>query len=105
MKPNVGDFKKYLRQIYHWYAYYHSQYPKGTAVARIVFPYNPYKKYFWSKTIGHGLPLEPVSEAWVEDEFWDFISDDKNSMAHIKAIFEQIKDEGILEKKFDALFN
>jgi hypothetical protein len=37
VQPNVGDLKKFLRQIIYWYAFFYSKNPTGNAEGRIVF--------------------------------------------------------------------
>lgn len=105
VQPNVGSYNKFLSQVLNWYAYFYSRNPKGNAEARIVFPYNPYKVDFWKKTIGGGVPIEKGSEAWVEDEFWDFISGHKETFSLIKECFVEIYNERTLEEYLDRVFN
>ena len=77
MQPNLGGFTRFLRQVLNWYAYFYSKFPQGEIQARIFFPYNPSKhrgQSFWEGATGHGKPLEPDTEAWVENPVWDFCS-------------------------------
>jgi hypothetical protein len=105
VQPNVGDFRKFLRQILHWYAYYYSKNPNGKAVAKIVFPYNPYLGDFWKYCKGGGKPLEKGEEAWVENEFWDFLSGFPNTFEMIKESFNELYLEKTLEEKLSEVFN
>lgn len=104
VQPNVGDFKKFLRQILHWYGFFYSKNPSGTAIGRIVFPYNPYPGDFWKHCIGNGKPLEKDTEAWVENEFWDFISGTFDTFGLIKEAFIELYEEKTLEEKLNTLF-
>lgn len=104
VQPNVGNFKGFMRQILNWYAYYYSKNPKGNAVGRIIFPYNPYEGNFWNKCKGGGRPLEKGTEAWVEDEFWDFISGIQGTFKFIKESFVELHNEKTLERHLDSLF-
>lgn len=72
VQPNVGDLRKFLRQVLYWYSYFYSKHPSGNAIGRIVFPYNPYTGDFWKHIKASGRPLEKHEEAWVENEFLGF---------------------------------
>lgn len=104
VQPNVGDLRKFLRQLLYWYSFYYSKHPKGRAIGRIVFPYNPYDGEFWKYCKANGKPLEKGEEAWVENEFWDFISGYKNTFELIKEAFIELYDEKILERELGKLF-
>lgn len=105
VQPNVGDFKKFLDQIMNWYAYYYSNKPDGHAEGRIVFPYNPYDGDFWDKTKAGARPLTPGLEAWVEDDFWDFLSGYAGTFHLIKESFAEINQERTLEASLDKIFD
>ena len=105
VQPNLKDFAGFLDQILNWYAYYYSQYPTGTAVARIVFPYNPSSGSFWAGATGGGAPLEPTNEGWVENEFWDFCSGHVNTYGIIKDAFSELHASNELEETFDRLLS
>lgn len=105
VQPNVGSYHKFLSQVLNWYAYFYAQYPTGLAEGRIVFPYNPHSDVFWQKTMGGGKPLEKITEAWVEDEFWDFLSGYSGTFRLIKLSFKEIHDEGTLEAQLDKVFD
>jgi len=104
VQPNVADFKKYLGQLLNWYGYYYSRYPTGTGFARMIFPFNPYNGDFWRCSKGKGRPLEPINEALVEDEFWNFISGEENTFDLIKEGFIELHDEGVFQNEFNQLF-
>tara|TARA_R110002072_G_scaffold7503_2_gene40900 strand:- start:692595 stop:693404 length:810 start_codon:yes stop_codon:yes gene_type:complete len=105
VQPNVGNYSKYFEQITNWNAFYYSQFPDGNAESRIVFPYNPYgDTNFWAKTIGGGWPLEPDSEAWVENQFWDFCSGIEGTYEIIHSAFESIAETGDLQQLFQDIF-
>lgn len=101
VQPNVGRLANCMTQVLNWYAYFYSKEPQGSAVARIVFPYNPYEGFdFWDKVIGKGKPLERDNEAWVSNQFWDFCSGLTGTYEIIVESFTELKDSGELE---DAL--
>lgn len=105
VQSNVGGYSRYFTQLINWYAYFYSQFPEQNASARIVFPYNPYgNENFWDKTIGKGWPLEPNTEAWVENQFWDFCSGIPNTYQIIHDAFVSISESGELNDKFQQMF-
>ncbi|HIF0138896.1 TPA: TdeIII family type II restriction endonuclease [Legionella anisa] len=104
VQPNLSALTSYLEQILYWYAYYYCKKPGGLAVARIVFPYNPNReKPFWNSVIGKGKPLEPDTEAWVENQFWDFCSGCTGTYEIIINSFEEIRESMILEHVLNNL--
>ncbi len=104
VQPNLSTLTGCLDQVIGWYSFYYSKYPTGNAVGRIVFPYNPTPdKSFWAGVIGGGKPLEPNTEAWVEDEFWDFCSGHQGTYSIIKEAFQEIKESGELKDVLDEL--
>jgi hypothetical protein len=105
VQPNLKAFTGFLAQILTWYAYFYSKNPTGHVIARIVFPYNPYlKSEFWIKSKGNGKPLEPGLEAWVGNEFWDFVSGHEKTLVLIEESFIEIHEKGHLDQKFRKLF-
>jgi hypothetical protein len=69
-----------------------------------VFPYNPNpEKLFWEGAINKGKPLEPDSEAWVENQFWDFCSGYKGTYSIITESFTEVREAKTLEKTLDNL--
>lgn len=104
VQPNLSALTGCLEQVLSWYAYYYCKYPTGTAVSRIVFPYNPYSdKTFWEGVMGKGKPLEPNNEAWVEDQFWDFCSGHDGTYKIITESFSEIRKSGVLQATLDEL--
>lgn len=104
VQPNVDKLTTCMQQVLTWYAYFYSWQPMESAVARIVFPYNPTPaKDFWDTVIGKGKPLEPNQEAWVENQFWDFCSGLTNTYSLITESFVELKDSGELESSLDTL--
>lgn len=105
VKPNLKDYKNFINQLFNWYASFYSRYPNQVAEARIVFPYNPYEKEdFWTKTTGKGKPLEKLTEALVEDEFWDLCSGIENTYSLIYEAFVDISKSGVLKEKMHEIF-
>lgn len=104
VQPNLSALTGCLEQVLNWYAYFYSKYPTGSAVSRIVFPYNPDpEKSFWEGVMGKGKPLEANNEAWVEDQFWDFCSGYKGTYKIITESFSEIRESRTLEATLDSL--
>jgi hypothetical protein len=98
VQPNLSALTGCLEQVLSWYAYFYSKNPTGSAVSRIVFPYNPNRnKSFWDGVIGRGKPLEPNNEAWVEDQFWDFCSGFTGTYEIVTESFTEIRESKRLE--------
>jgi len=105
VQPNVGALSKCFEQVMNWYAYFYAQFPIQSAQSRIVFPYNPYGEVnFWSRTKGGGWPLEPDTEGWVENQFWDFCSGRENTYQIIQNAFTSISESGHLEEIIQEIF-
>lgn len=106
VQPNIPALTGCMEQVLYWYAYFYSQNPEGQAVSRIVFPYNPNpEKSFWDGVIGGGKPLEPGNEAWVENEFWDFISGLENTYEVISSSFTELRESGELEETLNSILS
>lgn len=106
VQPNLANFRSFLSQVLTWYAYFYAQNPQGQAEGRIVFPYNPNPgENFWQKAMGRGRPLEPETEGWVEDRFWNFCSGEENTYAMITACFREIAETGELENELEKILN
>ena len=95
VQPNVGDIKKFNRQILEWYAYRLCKDPEVDIQCKISYPYNPHKDDFWSHTPHKQGILEPRVDALVENEFWDLLSGLKNTYQLILEIFVELNNEGL----------
>jgi len=104
VQSNVGGWTKYFNQLLNWYSYFYARFPDGNASARIVFPYNPYEGDYWQSAIGRGWPLEPGSEGWVENDFWDFCTGIENTYQIIRESFVSISESGDLEEIIQGIF-
>lgn len=105
VQPNVGTLARCMEQVLNWYAYFYARYPKESAEGRIVFPYNPHNGDFWLHAINRGRPLDPLSEAQVADDFWDFCSGDTNTTSAIFNSFKEIHESGELSQTLDKLLS
>jgi hypothetical protein len=90
-QPNVGDFKKFNKQILEWYAYRFAKNPQAQFKAHIAIPFNPFDKN-WYKYQKSKIspPLDQDEDIWVEDEFWDFCSGKTNTWNSIEQIFIEL---------------
>ncbi|AHB42738.1 MjaII restriction endonuclease [Candidatus Saccharibacteria bacterium RAAC3_TM7_1] len=94
VQPNLGSVKSFNKQILEWYAYALCKNPSLDIRCGIAYPYNPFEGNFWSHTPHTKGVLEHGVDAFVEDEFWDFLSGYKNTFGIITKCFEELADEG-----------
>lgn len=103
--PNVRAYTGLMKQVTDWYSWYFSETPTGNPQVRIVFPYNPHEpQIFWAATKGNGRPLEPTTEGYVGNQFWNFCSGRRDTMDLIYEVFSDLSRSKILQTKFDDLF-
>ena len=91
VQPNVGSWIRFLDQIHNWYWYFYSKHPTEKVIAKVIFPYNPYKGSFLDNTIGHGAPMEHGAEFLSDNGFWHFITDNSNAYSDIMNSFKQVR--------------
>lgn len=103
VQPNIGTLAKCMEQVLNWYTYFYCRFPSERAEGRIVFPYDPHNGNFWNKTINRGKPLDPVYEAQVENEFWDFCSGQEGTIEKIFAVFGEVAESGELSQTLEEL--
>lgn len=101
--PNKGDFKKFNIQLLEWYAHRLCRDPDVEFEARIIIPFNPNDKDWYEYNKSKIPPLSPSEDLWVENEFWDFCSGDKNTWDEILRIFIQLGNENF-GKEFEDIF-
>lgn len=101
--PNVGDIKKFNKQIMEWYAYSVFKNPSINIECKIAYPYNPYSSDFWSSGKHKNGILKPGVEALVENEFWNFLSGFENTYQHITSIFNELRSEGFGDELSDLI--
>lgn len=100
---NQGDGLKLNLQLLEWYAYKLTEDPDAQIEARIAFPFNPYKGDWWEHNGSRAYPLEKGKDAWVENEFWDFCSGQKNTWAEILNLFDELGKENFGQQFSDVL--
>ena len=93
VQPNDGDFVAFLEKIHNWYKQFYSKYPEGEVVARIGFPYNPYKRSFVDELGNKTKPLEYYTEFICDMDLWESLTDNKESYNIILKSFKNCKKE------------
>ncbi len=73
VKPNIGDFKSYKRNLLEWIAVYFHQFPEAKVNTLISIPYNPYEPEPYNRWTMKGM-LDLKNEVIVADEFWNFLA-------------------------------
>ena len=103
-QPNMGDFKRFNKQLLEWYSYRFAENPDADFFARIAVPFNPYKKnWYEQKKAGIEQCLDKSTDICICNEFWDFCSGEKNTWEEIIQIFQELHQEGF-NKEFDDIF-
>jgi hypothetical protein len=72
--------------------------PPEKLKAAVVFPYNPYKVDFYQKEKGKISPMIPKDDALAADDFWDILTEEKNSTKKILDAFKLAGKSGQLNK-------
>lgn len=103
VQPNVGDIKKFNKQILEWYAYAIFKQPDIDFSGQIAYPYNPWATDFWARDIHRNGALQPGVDALVENEFRDFISGYHGTFQQIMSIFEELEEEGLGEQLSESI--
>lgn len=103
VQPNLGDIKKFNKQLLEWYAYSLYREPDLEIECKIAYPYNPYRNDFWAHAPHNSGVLEPQVDAVVENEFWDFISGLSNTWQQVVAILTELNEEGFGQELSDLI--
>lgn len=105
-QPNLGDFKKYNKQLLEWYAYKFATHPNANIECRMAIPYNPFQNswYEHQKTKLSNSPLDVNADIWVANEFWDFCSGKTNTFSYLENIFRELGEENFSEEFSDIFY-
>ncbi|MDB9311208.1 TdeIII family type II restriction endonuclease [Aphanizomenon sp. CS-733/32] len=103
-QSNLGDFKKFNRQLLEWYAYRFAKNPNANFKARIAIPFNPFLKPWYEEQKSKLYPLDITQDIWVENEFWDFCSGTENTFEELKSLFVELGQEDFA-KEFNDIFD
>lgn len=88
---NAGSGPKFMHTLINWHAYRALSGTQKEIKTGIAFPFNPHApKDFWLKEKGKVSPMTPSVDAFVADEFWDFISGEKDSTEQIFDAFREL---------------
>lgn len=90
---NAGGGPKFLRNILCWYSYGALLGIKNMKCF-LAFPFDPHKGLFWKRESGKVSPLIPKQEAFVADEFWDFLTGIEGTTEIIESTFKKLGNEG-----------
>ena len=90
-------------QLLEWYAYRFCRDPSVDFEARIAFPFNPFPRDWWEANGGRAYPLEKGKDAWVQEEFWSFLSGEQDTWKEIVNVFDELGAEGF-GARFDNIF-
>ncbi len=72
VKPNIGDFKGFKRQLLEWVAAETAKNPEVQIRTMIGIPYNPYEPEQYNRWTIRGM-LDLEEELLVAEELWEFI--------------------------------
>ena len=100
---NAGDGNKFNKHLLEWYTYRALDEIPDTN-CWIVFPYNPHPNDYWQKEKAKVAPLLPQDEALVENEFWNFLSNKKETYKDIEAAFKELGTDEAFVDQFRNLF-
>ncbi|MEB3178614.1 MAG: TdeIII family type II restriction endonuclease [Nostocaceae cyanobacterium] len=105
-QPNLGDFKRFNKQLLEWYAYKFVKYPNAHFEARISIPFNPFERswYTHQRNKLSNCPLDVDRDIWVGDEFWDFCSGMTNTSKYLENIFKEIGEENFSQEFSDIFY-
>lgn len=92
------------RNLMDQYTFRILQNPNVEVYCKITFPFNPFGNTDWWTAQGSRVyPLQPIVDAVVENEFWDFLSGEKNTWECIQQIFDELGKNNF-GNKFSKIF-
>ncbi|MBD2138282.1 TdeIII family type II restriction endonuclease [Anabaena sp. FACHB-1237] len=105
-QPNQSGFKGFNKQLLEWYAYRLAKNPDVQLEARIAIPFNPFKKSWYEKQKSMLLasPLDIERDIYVENEFWDFCSGQKNTFEDLQSLFIELGKENFAAEFHDIFY-
>ncbi len=105
-QPNLGDFKKFNKQMLEWFAYSFAKNPNTDLEAAIAIPFNPFTKSWYEeqKSKLSSSPLDISQDIWVENEFWDFGSGSENTFEELKSLFVELGQEDFAGEFHDIFY-
>lgn len=73
VKPNIGNFEHYKRNLLRWYALGAAHQPGRSVRLVLALPYNPYHPDPYRRWMLKGM-LDLEREVYIAEEFWNFLA-------------------------------
>ena len=99
---NGNDFSHKLMKQYFYHLFWN---PESEVKAQLAIPYNPFNEPYEKAEKGRISPLIKNEDYLVDNDFWKFITGNKNSMKLLKESISDLKEDGDLYKKITSLVN
>ena len=97
---NGNDFSHKLMKQYFYHLFWN---PESEVKAQLAIPYNPFNEPYEKAEKGRISPLIKNEDYLVDNDFWKFITGNKNSMKLLKESISDLKEDGDLYKKITSL--
>ena len=97
---NGNDFSHKLMKQYFYHLFWN---PESKVKAQLAIPYNPFNEPYEKAEKGRISPLIKNEDYLVDNDFWKFITGNKNSMKLLKESISDLKEDGDLYKKITSL--
>ena len=97
---NGNDFSHKLMKQYFYHLFWN---PESKVKAQLAIPYNPFNEPYEKAEKGRISPLIKNEDYLVDNDFWKFITGNKNSMKLLKESISELKEDGDLYEKITSL--
>jgi len=97
---NGNDFSHKLMKQYFYHLFWN---PESKVKAQLAIPYNPFNEPYEKAEKGRISPLIKNEDYLVDNDFWKFITGNKNSMKLLKEAIIELKEDGDLYEKITSL--
>ena len=97
---NGNDFSHKLMKQYFYHLFWN---PESEVKAQLAIPYNPFNEPYEKAEKGRISPLIKNEDYLVDNDFWKFITGNKNSMKLLKESISELKEDGDLYEKITSL--
>ena len=97
---NGNDFSHKLMKQYFYHLFWN---PESEVKAQLAIPYNPFNEPYEKAEKGRISPLIKNEDYLVDNDFWKFITGNKNSMKLLKESMNELKEDGDLYEKITSL--
>ena len=99
---NGNDFSHKLMKQYFYHLFWN---PESKVKAQLAIPYNPFNEPYEKAEKGRISPLIKNEDYLVDNDFWKFITGNKNSMKLLKESISELKEDGNLYEKITSLID